>query len=194
MGRTTTPENAVSLRCLCGGKLVIDADALGRTIRCPNCERYLRPGLQFVLVDEGRAPNLTVQCKCGHFVVTEPGRKGKRVRCPVCKQKLVMPQAVVKYDSPGAVRVPRKALERQLRRVRRRTERPSKEITRLESAAHAGRITLRPGEHICVNLECGALMRAGAIVCPKCGTNRITGERYEGPGPEGDPEGKWKQV
>ncbi|MFO8009110.1 MAG: hypothetical protein R6V05_15400 [Candidatus Brocadiia bacterium] len=194
MGKTMTPQNAVSLECVCGEELTVEADALGRIMRCPRCDRYLRPGLQFLLVDERKAPNLTVQCECGHFVVAERGRAGKRVQCPVCKQKLVMPQAVVKHDSPGAVRVPRRALERQLRRVASRPERRSKEMTRLESAAHAGRITLRPGEHICVNLECGALMKAGAIVCPKCGTNRITGERYESPGPEADPEGRWKQV
>jgi hypothetical protein len=194
MARATVPKNTVKVRCVCGEELLFDANLLGRIVPCPHCGRYLRPALHFLLVDTSLAPNLTVQCSCGHFVVEEPERAGKRARCPVCKKHMIMPQPVVKFDSPGCVKVPRKVLEKQLRRVQRRRERAPKEMTRLESAAHAGRISLRPGEHICVNMECGALLKAGANVCPRCGTNRLTGQRYEGVGPAGDPEGEWREV
>ncbi len=194
MGKRTVPKNTVSLQCPCGAELLVEGNLLGRIFRCPHCDRYVRPSLHFVLADRALAPNLTVQCACGHFVVAEADRVGKKARCTVCKRTLILPQPVVKFDSPGFVRVPKKALERQLRKVQNPRERSSKEMTRLESASHAGRISLRPGEHICPNTECGALMRAGAEVCAECGTNRITGMRYEADGPEGDPVGKWKQV
>ncbi|MFO7957252.1 MAG: hypothetical protein R6X33_09145 [Candidatus Brocadiia bacterium] len=194
MAKATVPKNTVSLQCPCGAELLIEANLLGRDFRCPECERYIRASLQFVLADRSLAPNLTVQCTCGHFVIEEPDRAGKKARCPVCKKNLIMPQPVVKFDSPGFVRVPKKALERQLKRVKSSKKRSTKEMTRLESAAHSGRISLRPGEHICPNMECGALLRAGANVCSECGTNRLTGKRYDAEGPEEDPVGKWKEV
>ncbi len=194
MPETTVPRNTIRITCLCGEELLIGAELMGRVLRCPHCRRHLRPGLQFVLADESLAPNLTVQCSCGHFVVADVGASGKRVRCPVCNGHLIMPQPVVKFDSPGMLRVPRHVLERQLRKVQRKKQRASKEMTRLESAAHRGRISLGPGERICANLNCGALLRPRANVCPKCGTNRLTGRRYDGPGPAKDPEGKWEQV
>jgi RNase P subunit RPR2 len=194
MADTTVQQNTLKVTCPCGQELTIEARLLGRIMKCASCGRYLRPALQFLLVDKDRAPNLTVQCGCGHFVVEKPGRAGKRSRCPVCKGHLIMPQPVVKFGSEGVIRVPRKVLENQLRRVGAPSDRHSKEVTRLETAAQRGRISLRPGEHICVNPECGALLSPGANVCAKCGTNRLTGQLYEGPGPEKDPMGKWREV
>ncbi len=194
MADTTTLNNGFQITCPCGQELTIEARLLGRIIPCASCGRYLRPALQFLLVDKDRAPNLTVQCSCGHFVVERPNRSGKRARCPICKGNLIMPQPVVKFDSDGVIRVPRKVLENQLRRVTVRPDRRGKDITRLETAAQRGRISLRPGEHICVNPDCGALLSPGANVCSKCGTNRLTGHDYIGPGPGKDPTGKWKEV
>ena len=194
MVATTVPQNVIKFACPCGEELTIEARLLGRIIPCAHCGRYLRPALQFLLVDKDLAPNLTVQCGCGHFVVEKANRIGKRARCPVCKGNLMMPQPVVKFGSDGVIRVPRKVLENQLRRVSTRPEQRSKEITRLETAAVSGHVSLRPGEHICVNTNCGAMLSPGANVCPKCGTNRLTGQAYVGPGPEKDPLGKWKEV
>jgi hypothetical protein len=194
MAETTLPAQTVRIDCPCGEEIRFDAHLLNRIIQCRHCRRYLRPALQFMLVDRSLAPNLTVQCTCGRFIVQPSDKVGKRVRCKVCKNHLMMPQPVVKFNVEGFVRIPRKVLQNQLTKVQRQKERAPKEMTRLQSAGHAGRITLGPGEHICVNLRCGALMRARATVCPKCGTNRITGRRYEGSGPEGDPRGKWKMV
>lgn len=192
MQELETRPDGVVFECACGAQVAINPLDLGAVVSCGDCGRYLRPTLQFLLVDQSKAPNLTVQCACGHFVVTPPDQVGKRATCQVCKRAMIMPQPVVKFDSPGVVRVPRKVLKSQLRRSEHRKERASKEMTRLESASHAGRITLRPGEHICVNLECGALLPPSANICPKCGTNRLTGRTYEGPGPEADPIPKWK--
>ncbi|MCD6415228.1 MAG: hypothetical protein J7M08_00850 [Planctomycetes bacterium] len=174
--------------------MLVGARQLGKIIQCSRCKRYLRVGLQFLLVDKSLAPNLTVQCQCAHFVVAKPESSGKRVRCPVCKRYLMLPEPVMKFDSPGCLRVPRKALKKQLKQPTQQRERPAKEMSRLELAAHAGRINLRPGEHICTNLRCGALLKAGTIVCPECGTNHVSGERYEPLGPQEDPKGVWKQV
>jgi len=194
MAETLPAAQAVRITCPCGEEVRLEPQLLGRIVACPHCGTYLRPALQFLLVDRSFAPNLTVQCTCGRFIVEPADRVGKRARCRMCKSHVIMPQPVVKFDTDGCVRVPRKVLSNQLTRTQRSRERASKEMTRLESAAHKGRITLGPGEHICVNVKCGALMRARAVVCPKCGTNRITGQRYQGAGPEGDPRGKWKQV
>jgi len=194
MAQAAVPQNAVRLTCPCGEELALEARLLGRIIPCPHCGRYLRPALHFLLVDKELAPNLTVQCACGHFVVEKANRIGKRARCPVCKGHLRMPQPVVKFGTDGVLRVPRKLLENQLRRVLTNPDQRLKETTRLETAAHAGRISLRPGEHICVNAGCGALLSPGANVCSKCGTNRLTGRSYVGPGPEKDPHGKWKEI
>jgi len=193
MVQATVPQDVVRVTCPCGEELTIEAALLGRVIPCPHCRRYLRPALQFILADKSLAPNLTVQCSCGHFVVEKANRVGKRARCRVCKGHLIMPQPVVKFGADSVVRVPRKVLENQLRRAGARPSQEDKDVTRLEAAAHAGRIGLRPGEHICVNEECGALLSPGANVCPKCGTNRLTGQAYVGAGPEKDPTGKWKE-
>ena len=194
MEETAVPQNVIELTCLCGEELMLEPRLLGRIIPCPHCGRYLRPALQFLLVDKALAPNLTVQCSCGHFLVEKVNRIGKRTRCPVCKGHLMLPQPVVKFGSDGVIRVPRKVLENQLHGASTRQARKSKEVTRLETAATRGRISLRPGEHICVNPGCGSLMSPGANVCTKCGTNRLTGEAYVGPGPSKDPRGKWKEV
>jgi len=194
MAETVTQAQTVKITCPCGGEVQFDAHLLGRIIPCRHCGRYLRPALHFLLIDTSIAPNLTVQCTCGRFVVESASKVGKRVRCDACKRYLMMPQPVVKFNTEGVVRVPRRVLYNQLAKVQRRQERAGKEMTRLESAGHRGRITLGPGEHICVNLKCGALMRAHAIVCPKCGTNRFTGKKYEGVGPAGDPRGEWSEA
>lgn len=194
MAQAVQTEQVVRVNCACGQEMRLEPQLLGRIIRCLHCGRYVRVGLQFLLIDRSWAPNLTVQCACGRFIVETPDKVGKQVRCKACKRQLVMPQPVVKFDSNGLVRVPRKILENQLNRGKLRQERAPKEMTRLESAGHAGRITLGPGQHICVNPNCGALMRARANVCSKCGTNRLTGKRYEAKGPAADPQGTWKQV
>jgi len=187
-------EDAVVFSCICGGQIALKPELLGVPISCPHCHRFLRAGLRFLLVDQDRAPNLTVQCRCGHFVVAPPTSMGKRQRCKVCRRDLIMPQPVVKFNTNGVVRVPKRVLENQLKKPGDRKRGTSKAMTKLESASHSGRISLRPGEHICVNLECGALLPARANVCPKCGTNRLTGETYAGPGPESDPAAKWKET
>ncbi|MFW6189358.1 MAG: hypothetical protein ACOC7T_02905 [Planctomycetota bacterium] len=194
MADTVSTQNVIKLTCRCGEEVKLQADLLGRIVPCRHCGRYLRPALQFLLLEQELAPNLTVQCTCGHFVVAEPKRGGKRVKCPCCEKELVMPHPVMKFGSGGVIRVPRRALEKQLQRRKSSKQSKSAEVTRLEQAARSGRVSLRPGEHLCVNPDCGALLGPGANVCPKCGTNRLTGERYEGPGPESDPQGSWEQV
>lgn len=192
MSKAATQTGMITFDCVCGEGIELDPHRLGTGMVCRSCKRYLRPSLRFLLVDRDKAPNLTVQCGCGHFVVQPANAVGKKARCEVCHRNLIMPQPVVKFGSPGVVRVPRKVLENQLRKAQTRKKRASKEMTRLESAGHAGRITLRPGESICVNLSCGALLAPSANVCPKCGTNRRTNRLYVGPGPDGDPTPKWK--
>jgi hypothetical protein len=187
-------NGAVVFECPCGKEVNLEPEDLGKVLRCESCDRYLRPSLRFLLMDRDLAPNLTVQCKCGHFVVQRTSATGKRAQCKVCKRHLMMPQPVIKFDSPGVLRVPKKVLKNQLRKAKQKKKKSTKMATAMESAGHAGRITLRPGEHICVNLNCGALLPPEANVCPKCGTNRRTGRLYTGSGPEGDPVGKWKQV
>ncbi len=195
MAGVAPPQDVITIKCVCGEEVTFNAHRLGKILSCPHCRRYLRPALQFLLVDRSVAPNLTVQCTyCGRFIVEEPDKVGKRVRCSGCKRHLIMPKPVVKFDTEGYVRVSRKVLENQLRKVRSQWAPPEAGMRKLESAAHAGRISLRPGEHICANEACGALLPAGANVCAKCGTNRLTGDHYIGPGPEGDPVGKWREV
>jgi hypothetical protein len=103
-----------------------------------------------------------------------------------------MPDAVYREGSGGVIRVPPWVLKKQHRRSGAGKRGRSDRLERLRSASHAGTITLRPGEHICVNLQCGALLRHGANVCTRCGTNFTTGLYYEGPGPNADPTGKWR--
>jgi len=186
-------SQGVKIQCVCGGVVEFAPQVLGRVVRCRHCRRYLRAALQFLLVDQSLAPNLTAQCTCGHFIVEQPGMAGQRARCDVCKSHFILPQPVVKLNGEAVVRVPRKALENQLRRTEGGRQRLPAEMARLKSAAHAGRISLRPGEYICVNPDCGALLSVRANVCSKCGTNRLTGERYEAPGPGRDPVGRWEE-
>jgi DNA-directed RNA polymerase subunit RPC12/RpoP len=189
-----SPRDAVRLRCICGHRIQFDGHLLGQVMSCPYCNRYLRPALQFLLVDQALAPNLTAQCTCGHFIVEGKDKAGKRTRCKVCKSHLLLPDVAVKFNGEAVVRVPRKSLKSQLKRVDGGRQRAMPEMGRLKSATHAGRISLRPGEHICANPNCGALLAMRANVCPKCGTNRLTGERYVGAGPAKDPVGTWHEV
>lgn len=179
---------------MCGGDVEFEQELLGRIFPCPHCGRRLRPALQFLLVEKSLAPNLTAQCTCGHFIVTDASKAGKRVRCAVCRAHLLMPQPVVTTSGVPVMRVPRKVLRDRMRRARVEKQREPAQMARLRSATHSGRISLRPGEHICVNPDCGALLSVRANVCPKCGTNRVSGRRYSGPGPEADPVGRWEQV
>ncbi len=187
----TLPSGIVRIWCVCGGEIEFEPRVLGRIIPCRHCGRYLRPALQFVLVDTSLAPNVTAQCTCGHFIVDDPGKAGKRSRCKVCRTHLMMPEPAVRYGVEQVVRVPRRVLQKQMKRSQIGRQRVPKDMSRLRSAAHAGRISLGPGEHICTNEECGALLGVRANVCPKCGTNRLTGERYDGVGPSSDPRGNW---
>ncbi len=190
----TVAKETVRIQCVCGGEVLFEPQLLGRIIPCPHCGRYLRPALQFLLAEGSQAPNLTAQCTCGHFIVESPAKVGKRARCKVCKSHLLMPEPAVKFGVDPLVRVPRRILQSRVQKMEVGRERTPREMARLRSAAHAGRISLRPGEHICVNEKCGALLGVRANVCPKCGTNRLTGERYEGPGPSGDALGEWREV
>ncbi len=187
-------EECAEVQCICGKVVRLEPELMGRIIPCRHCGRYLRPALQFLMADQDYAPNITAQCTCGHFVVAPADAAGKRARCKVCRTHLIMPRPVMKFDTEPFVRVPRKVLQSSLRRDEGARDRASEEMGRLKTAAHAGRITLGPGQRICVNPDCGALLPMRAGVCPKCGTNRITGERYEGPGPEADPSGRWHEV
>jgi len=184
----------VDFPCICGERLHISPALLGRIFPCPQCNALLRPSLQFLLIDQKRAPNLTVQCTCGHFVIKQATDVGQHAECLVCGRHLILPQPVIKFNTDGVVRVRRKVLENQLRKAKMQHERSPKEMTRLESASHHGRITLRPGEHICVNLDCGALLGPSSIICCKCSTNRLTSRSYHGPGPDGDPKPAWKPL
>jgi hypothetical protein len=168
-----------------------EPELLGRIISCPHCSRPLRAALQFLLVECESAPNLTAQCKCGHFIVAEADNAGKRARCKVCKSHLMLPAPAVRPGAGPVVRVPKRVLHERMKRVQTTRERVPEELVRLQSASHSGRISLRPGEHICVNPECGALLSVGANVCAKCGTNRLTGVAYRGGGPDDDPLGDW---
>ena len=194
MARYTVTQGAVKIRCACGGPVEFEQELLGHVLRCPHCRRYLRPALQFLLLDKALAPNLTAQCTCGHFIVEDVSKAGKRVRCSVCRTHLLMPQPAANPGGQRVARVPRRILRERMRKTHLERQRVPAEMARLRSATHSGRITLRPGEHICVNPECGALLAMRANVCPKCGTNRITGRRYVGPGPGSDPLGTWEQV
>jgi len=187
----------IEFPCICGERLEIVPEVLGRAFPCPHCHILLRPSLQFLLIDQKRAPNLTVQCTtCGHFVIKQATDVGQRAECRVCGGHLILPQPVIKFNTDGVVRIRRKMLENQLRKAKMQKQRSSKEMTRLESASqsHHGRITLRPGEHICVNVNCGALQGPSSIICCKCGTNRLTARAYHSPGPDADPRAAWKRV
>jgi hypothetical protein len=148
MADATFHGEAVVVQCLCGKALEIEPQRLGKTTQCPSCKRYLRPALQFLLVDRGEAHNLTAQCACGHFIVEDPSKAGKRARCKICRSHLIMPQPVVKFTTETIVRVPRKALQNRMKRVQVGRQRAPLEMPRLQSAAHTGRVTLRPGEHM----------------------------------------------
>jgi hypothetical protein len=193
MADQTYQSDVVTIQCICGAVLEIEPQRLGMTTQCQECKRYLRPALQFLLVDRADAHNLTAQCACGHFIVDAPDRTGKRSRCKVCRSHLIMPQPVVKFTTDTIVRVPRKALQRRMKRAQVGRQRAPVEMPRLKSAAHTGRVTLRPGEHICINDDCGALLGVRANVCPRCATNRLTGAAYIGPGPDRDPLGHWQE-
>ncbi len=191
----TAAQECIRMWCVCGKPIRFEGNLLGQVMACPYCGRYLRPALQFLFADQSLAPNLTAQCTCGHFIVEDISQAGKPARCKVCKSHFLLPGPVVKFNVDALVRVPRKALRGQPKRVEaeRQKDRAPAEVTRLQTATHAGRISLHPGEHICVNPECGALLGVRANVCPKCGTNRLTGERYDAAGPAQDPAGEWEE-
>jgi hypothetical protein len=196
MAQKAAQEGKIVFNCPCGAEVSIKPEQLGESMHCAACDRWLRPALRFFYMERDLAPNLTAFCPCGYFVVAPPDASGKPARCKVCGQPLIMPQPAMKVDVPPVRTVKKTVLMEKMRQLQhqKKTRRKRKPRGPVEPAPDVGRITLRPGEAICVNLSCGALLPAKANVCPKCGTNRRTSRLYTGPGPEGDPVGKWKQV
>lgn len=190
-------RSAVRIQCVCGRPIAISRELLGRTIPCPYCGRYLRAALQFLMVDKDIAPNLTAVCTCGRFIVEKPRRAGKKAKCRMCGRRVVLPNPVEREGPPGPRRVSPAALEKQLKRVRgkrrRRTKQPRPAATEeLRRRAAPERFSLKPGQTVCPNEECGIPLPSGANVCPRCAINLKAGERYESRGPEDDPVGRWK--
>ena len=183
----------IRLKCVCDRELKIDPELLGQVFQCPDCRRYLRPGLQFLMADQKLAPNMTVLCTCGRFTIHPTHMAGKKGRCSACGQRIMLPAPVQRDGAERIVRVPPAVLQRQLRRVQGEHRRLGGDVQRLHIAGHRGRISLRPGQKVCANPECRNPLPAGGNVCPHCGTNVHTGVAYTGPGPEGDPRGKWKR-
>jgi len=196
MAGVTSEDGAVRLRCRCGAELRLSPQVLGRVFPCAHCGRYLRPALQFFLMERSIAPNLTALCTCGRFIVERVDRAGKVGRCKVCGRRVTLPLPVERSDGRRAVRVPRKALEAQLKRVRGRRQAAGTRgtISRLRRAGHRGLVSLRPGQEVCSNPRCSIPLPPGGNVCPRCGFNIRSGERYGGVGPERDPRGKWKRM
>ena len=192
MSTDTQTDSALRVKCVCERELRIAPELLGRVFRCPHCRRSLRVGLQFLLADEPLAPNITVLCPCGRFVVAPVRMAGRAVPCKACGQHLLLPEPVERPGGPRLVRVPPHMLERHLRLMRGKEEPDDPAASRLASAGHRGRISLRPGQQLCVNAECAVLVPRGSNVCLLCGTNQKSRTFYEGPGPERDPKGKWK--
>ncbi len=171
---------------------------MGRILRCPHCRRFLRPGLQFLLVRQDLAPNLTALCTCGRFIVEAPDAAGKTVTCRMCGQRMILPQPT---QRPGAaetvVRISPDALQRQMSRLlgERRRGQPRESLQRLlRTAPRLPYGRPRHRETPCVNPACRMPFRTDANVCPHCGVNRKTGVVYAGPGPDRDPRGRWKPV
>jgi len=196
MTEEATQDGAIRLKCVCEEELRIEPELLGRLFRCPKCGRLLRISLRFMLAQQELAPNLAAVCTCGRFIVAEADKAGKKVKCKVCGQQMVLPKPVERKDAAPIVRVPASVLQKQLRRVRgkRPQEKVGGEISRMQKAGHSGRISLRPGQQVCMNPKCSIPLPPGANVCARCGVNMKTGVRYDGYGPEEDPVGKWKRV
>jgi len=189
--RTNSDGRAISVECACGERLKIVPDLLGRVLSCPHCGRRLRVALRFLLMAGEMAPNITIQCTCGRFIIESTNKAGKRVTCGVCGQRFVLPKPVLREGHGKVVRVPQATLRRQLRTVQREPQVELGEPERLERAVWAGNVSLKPGESVCVNPHCGALLPGGANVCARCGTNVRTGRSCKAPGPRADPRGRW---
>jgi hypothetical protein len=188
-------DEVISFKCLCGQELQLEPQLLGRIVPCPQCRRCLRVGLQFLLVEESLAPNITVICRCGRFIVESPRMIGKPVKCKVCGQQFMLPEPVDRPSLAPVVRVPPRALQKHLHSAQGTIAKhadPSE--SQLYTAARSGRITLRPGQQFCANPKCSAMLPSGGNVCPYCGTNVKTKTHHVGSGPEADPVGKWKPL
>ena len=194
-----TPQNQViRLECVCGEELRMEPELLGRSFPCPHCGRYLRPGLQFLMVEQKLAPNLAVMGGGGRVIIGKAKGAGKTVKCKMCGQRVVLPKAIQPKKDRAVIHMPAHVLEKKLNRARKRLKNEQKsgergDVERLRRAGHRGRISLRPGQSVCVNQNCSTPMPPGANICPRCGTNLKTKIRCDAPGPEADPKGKWQQ-
>jgi hypothetical protein len=194
---STSAQSAVRIQCVCGREIAFVQELLGRVFPCPYCGRYLRAGLQFLMLDQQQAPNLTAVCTCGRFIVEKTRRAGKKSKCRICGRRVVLPKPVEKEGPPGPSRISPSALEKQLKRARgkrrrraARSSRPSRRKLRHQTVPE--RFSLKPGQTVCPNPECRTPLPSGANVCPRCAMNLKVGVRYEAPGPAEDPTGKWK--
>jgi len=151
MAEDTSQDGAIHIRCVCGEELRLSPELLGRVLVCPHCKRYLRTALQFLLVEQEAAPNLTAVCTCGRFIIEKASSAGKTVTCKMCGQRVVLPMPLQRRDDARVVRIPPQALEKQLSRARGRRkaqETPQAEAERIKTAGFAGRISLRPGQEV----------------------------------------------
>jgi hypothetical protein len=191
-------QSAVRIRCVCGREIAISSELLGRIFPCPYCGRYLRAALQFLMMDKDLAPNLTAVCTCGRFIVERPRRAGKKAKCRMCGRRVMLPKPVQTEGPAGPRRVSPAALEKQLKRARgkrrrRFNQRRPQAAKQLRRRAVAERSSLKPGQTLCPNEECGIPLPSTANVCPRCAINLKAEERYEARGPEDDPVGRWKE-
>ena len=148
-----------------------------------------------MMVEQEMAPNLTAVCTCGRFIVAKGRKAGKKVKCAMCGRRVVLPKPVEKEGRREPTRISPRALEKQLKRARGRSKKRRSTSTGAAKAVgrHAAqRFSLKPGQEVCTNPDCRLPLPAGSNVCPRCKQNIISGVRYESPGPENDPTGRWK--
>lgn len=186
-------NNAITLHCACGEKMELAREMLGHIFPCPACGRNVRVSLQFLMLDQEVAPNLTAVCTCGRFIVAKPNKAGKKVTCNVCGRRVALPQPVKDKKGHGPTRIHPRALEKQLRKARQHAKQEDRsETTRDQpSVRQTGPFSLKPGQQVCIDSDCKMPLPPGANICTRCCLNQTTGNRYSSPGPENDPVGSW---
>lgn len=187
-------KNAIVFYCKCGEKVEIAREMLGHIFPCPACGRNLRVALQFLMLGQKVAPNLTAVCTCGRFIVAKPKKAGKKATCKMCGRRVALPRPIHDKKGRGPTRIHPRALGKQLRKARKRAQKEGKrEPTRQRSTkSRASHFSLKPGQEVCKNEDCKMPLPPGANVCPSCYLNQTTLTRYESPGPQNDPEGSWE--
>jgi len=195
----------MQVACSCGKILNVPETLVGKTARCPACQKTLQmPGAAPAATSASR---IVLTCSCGKKLAAPAAAAGKKVRCPKCNKELAVPAPAKPPSAPvitpmppqasyaAAPAAPRKPALFPAADLTFAVEPPPPEPPRLKPlpmdspGGEEEKAEYGLGAAKCPN--CKANLAQGSQFCVECGTALATGTKHKG---AVAPEGKTKKL